>query len=82
MNQVEQIHYVLVILMIGGLLLPKLTMLVSCLSVLGRLIYIIGYITKGANGRMAGAAFNALSTYAIGIVSLFVLGTAVFKRSG
>ncbi len=67
--------------MIGGLILPKLTMWVSCLSVIGRLIYIIGYIKKGANGRMLGAAFNTLSAYTVGIVSLIVICKAVFNRS-
>ena len=66
--------------MIGGLILPKITMWASCLSVLWRLIYIIGYIKKGANSRMLGAALNSISLYAIGIVSLAVLGGAVFNR--
>ena len=66
--------------MVGGLILPKLTMWASCLSVVWRLVYIIGYIKKGANSRMLGAALNSLSVYAIGIVSLAVLGGAVYKR--
>ena len=66
--------------MIGGLILPKLTMWASCLSVVWRLIYILGYIKKGADSRMLGAALNSLSVYAIGIVSLAVLGGAVYKR--
>ncbi len=66
--------------MVGGLILPKLTMWASCLSVIWRLVYIIGYIKKGANSRMLGAALNSLSVYAIGIVSLAVLGGAVYKR--
>ena len=66
--------------MVGGLILPKLTMWASCLSVLWRLVYIIGYIKKGANSRMLGAALNSLSLYAIGFVSLAVLVAAVYKR--
>ena len=66
--------------MVGGLILPKLTMWASCLSVVWRLVYIIGYIKKGANSRMLGAALNSLGVYAIGIVSLAVLGGGVYKR--
>ena len=66
--------------MVGGLILPKLAMWASCLSVVWRLVYIIGYIKKGANSRMLGAALNSLSIYAIGIVSLAILGGAVFNK--
>ncbi len=82
LNIVEQIHFLLVIFMIGGLSLPKFSMILSWLGVVGRAIYIIGYIFKGANGRLFGAFFNLIPNYFTTFTVLVVLIIASIKNAG
>ena len=80
MNLVEQIHFILVFFMIGGLILPKIIMVLSWVSAIGRIIYVLGYIFKGANGRLLGAFFNIIPSYFTTLVALIVLIVAGIKN--
>ena len=82
LNIVEQINFLLVIFMIGGLILPKLSMVLAWLGVIGRAIYIIGYVVKGANGRLFGAFFNLIPNYFTTFTVLIVLIVASIKNAG
>ena len=65
--------------MVCGLIIPKLSMVIAWIGVFGRIFYIIGYIFKGANGRLFGAFFNLIPNYVITIIALVVLITGSFK---
>ncbi len=82
LNITEQINFLLVIFMIGGLFLPKILMVVSWIGVFGRPLYIIGYIIFGANGRLFGAFFNVAPTYIISITVMIVLISNSIKNAG
>ncbi len=66
--------------MIGGLILPKITMVLSWMSVIGRIVYVIGYLFKGANGRMLGAFFNLIPSYFTTLTVVIVLLAAGVKN--
>jgi len=68
--------------MIGGLILPKLSMVLAWLGVIGRAIYIIGYVFKGGNGRLFGAFFNLIPNYFTTFTVLIVLIVASIKNAG
>ena len=80
LNLVEQIHFILVFFMVGGLILPKIIMVLSWMSAIGRIIYVLGYIFKGANGRLLGAFFNIIPSYFTTLVALIVLIVAGIKN--
>ena len=82
LNIIEQINFLLVIFMIGGLILPKFSMLLAWLGVVGRALYIIGYVVKGANGRLFGAFFNLIPNYFTTFAVLIVLISAIIKNAG
>ena len=66
--------------MVCGLIFPKLSMVIAWFGVFGRILYIIGYIFKGANGRLFGAFFNVIPNYIMSIVGTVVLINASFKN--
>ena len=80
LNLVEQIHFILIFFMVSGLILPKITMVLAWMSAIGRIVYVIGYIFKGANGRMLGAFFNIIPSYIITIIAVGVLVVAGVKN--
>ena len=63
-NFVEMLPVILVTLVIGGLLLPRVTMWVAILHLVSRLIYTVSYVQKGANARIWGV-ITGLPIYAV-----------------
>lgn len=59
---------VIMTIMACGLLYPKASLIVGWLYVVGRLLYIIGYLSKGPDFRFFGVAISTAIIYA----SLFV----------
>ncbi len=82
LNIVEQINFLLVIFMVGGLILPKISMALAWTGVIGRPLYIIGYLFKGANGRLFGAFFNVIPNYITALFFMIVLISAGIKNAG
>jgi hypothetical protein len=63
-NVVEMLPVILVTLVIGGLVLPRVTMWVAILHLVSRLIYTVSYVQKGANARIWGV-ITGLPIYAV-----------------
>ena len=82
LNIVEQIHFLLVFFLVGGLILPKITMVLAWLGVIGRAFYVIGYTMKGPNARLFGAFLNLIPNYFTTLFVLFVLISAAVKNAG
>lgn len=72
-NMVENAAPVIGALIVSGLALPRVAATLGCAFAAGRLMYASGYkSSKGADGRMLGALFSALS-------SLGLFGIAIFQ---
>ncbi len=82
LNIVEQLPFLIPFIMIGGLILPKLVMYLAWLGVFSRAAYVIGYVTKGANARLFGAALNLFPNYAVAFFSLYVLVSNAVTHGG
>ena len=74
LNIVEQLHFLIPFIMVAGLIVPQITLYFAWLGVFSRVAYVIGYVVKGANARMFGAAFNLFPIYIVGFISIYVLG--------
>ncbi len=82
LNIVEQIHILLVIFLVTGLILPRLAMYLAWLGVIGRAAYVIGYVVKGPNARLFGAFLNLIPNYFTTLFTAGVLIVAAVKHSG
>ena len=82
MNIVEQIHFLLVIFLVTGLILPRITMYLAWLGVMGRAAYVIGYVVKGPNARLFGAFLNLIPNYFTTLFSAGVLIYAAISNKG
>ena len=58
--------------------MPKIVLFLAWFSVLSRTIYVIGYLKKGADFRLLGAAFNLFPLYGVAVYSVYVLAGNVF----
>ncbi|PVU99735.1 hypothetical protein BB559_000456 [Furculomyces boomerangus] len=58
-NYVEQLPIVISSVLIGGLYYPKIAAGMGGLYIVGRMVYIYGYVVHGASGRMAGGLEDA-----------------------
>ena len=82
LNIVEQIHFLLVIFLVTGLILPRITMYLAWLGVVGRIAYVIGYIVKGPNARLFGAFLNLIPNYFTTRFAAGVIIVAAVTNSG
>ena len=76
-NFVEQLPIMLTFLLIGGLVLPKMSAIVGVLVVVSRALYSLSYVKLGPNWRPVGALAN-IALYGLGVCSFKVaLSTAL-----
>ena len=80
LNIVEQIHFFLIMFLVIGFILPRLTMYLAWLGVFGRAAYVIGYVVKGPNARLFGAVLNLIPNYLTTLFTAGVLIIAVIKN--
>jgi uncharacterized membrane protein YecN with MAPEG domain len=67
-NFVEQIGVVIPLILIAGLYFPFYAAVIGAAHAVGRVIYTIGYVFRGADGRLPGAGICDIA-----ILALFVL---------
>eukprot|EP00357_Protocruzia_adherens_P029021 CAMPEP_0114974062 /NCGR_PEP_ID=MMETSP0216-20121206/1313_1 /TAXON_ID=223996 /ORGANISM="Protocruzia adherens, Strain Boccale" /LENGTH=170 /DNA_ID=CAMNT_0002334647 /DNA_START=40 /DNA_END=552 /DNA_ORIENTATION=- len=67
-NCLETLTPALLFLLLGGLGYPTQAAIMGTLMVVGRLLYTIGYVSKGAGGRLIGVII-----YEVGFIYSFVL---------
>ena len=77
-NYVEILPLLLGILVLGSLVVPKITMWVAIVNVVARIIYSYMYIIHGSDARMLGALTGLLPTLAVLILSIIYLGILAF----
>ena len=75
-NLVEQLPIMLTILLISGLILPKITMYVAFLNVGARLIYTTLYVSLGSDWRKLGGIFGGLP---LNLLMLATIGILIYK---
>ena len=79
LNIVEQLPFLVPFMLIGGLIIPRIVMYLAWFGVFSRAAYVIGYVSKGANARLFGAAFNLFPNYAVAFFSLYYLSSNAIR---
>ena len=82
LNIVEQLHFLIPFILVGGLFIPRIVMFIAWIGVFSRAAYVVGYLRKGPNGRLFGAAFNLFPNYFVAFFSVYVLVSNAIKHSG
>ena len=77
-NFVELLPVIVTFLLLGGLVLPKITMWIGFLHAFARIIYTFCYVKYGSNSRVLGAVAGSLPLYILGLTTLVKLGLASF----
>ena len=77
-NFVELLPVIVTFLLLGGLVLPKITMWIGFLHAFARIIYTFSYVKYGSNSRVLGAVAGSLPLYILGLTTLVKLGLASF----
>ena len=70
LNFVEQMVPMVLPLLVAGLFQPRLTVLCGAASIVGRLLYSLGYLTGNPKSRIMGTPFIYISMLTCVIVSL------------
>eukprot|EP00347_Sterkiella_histriomuscorum_P010709 403375226 len=73
LNLVEQLPILVVFLLVNGLIVPYLTVWIAWYSVVGRIIYTVGYIWKGPDARLLGAITTLAPIYLTSFYSIYVM---------
>ena len=60
---------IVVVLVLGGLLVPRVAMWCSILCAVGRLIFSVMYVRKGSNARIVGGVIGTLPIYILAILT-------------
>ena len=70
LNFVEQLPYILTVLCLGGLFLPKIAMYLSFINAGARIIYTFMYVKLGSDARRIGAFAGNLPVNLLALASL------------
>ena len=79
LNIYEQLHFLIIFILVGGFILPKIVLFLAWFGVLSRAIYVIGYVMKGPDARLFGALFNLFPIYFVTFYSIYVLGKNAYS---
>lgn len=77
-NTLENWSPIMILMMLNGLVYPKLSAAFGLVWVLGRILYGIGYGKKGPKGRMAGGLISHLGDFPL-IIMTFITATKMNK---
>mmetsp|Transcript_649 Transcript_649/g.944 ORF Transcript_649/g.944 Transcript_649/m.944 type:complete len:145 (-) Transcript_649:204-638(-) len=70
-NFLENWAPVVIVMILNGLVYPKLSAGLGLTWVVGRVLYSIGYSTKGPSGRMAGALIAHLGDFPLMLMTFY-----------
>ncbi len=69
-NFLEQVASVAILLIVGGLAYPCASAILGWVYFAGRIVYTIGYVKKGPNGRLPGAGLLDVGLLGLMVVSV------------
>jgi uncharacterized membrane protein YecN with MAPEG domain len=80
MNLVEWIASCLCFLLVGGLYFPIPAAVMGFIMIVGRLIYAIGYLKSGPNGRFLGVIVNDSAVVGLLVIALMSSSYMIMEK--